>query len=78
MTGALVTVYVAADITEADEVQGVLAEAGISSTLEPAESAETTPVGDGPCRVLVAGHMCDAAIDALTADAVAEDADGWG
>jgi hypothetical protein len=77
MTDALVTIYVAADITEADEVQGVLAEAGISSTLEPAESAEPAPVGDGRCRVLVAGHMREAAMDALAADEVGDEFDAW-
>jgi hypothetical protein len=77
MTDAQVTVYVASDITEADDVQGILAEAGISSTLEPAESAEPAPTGDGPCRVLVPGHLREAALDALAAEEVAEDPDGW-
>jgi hypothetical protein len=77
MTDALVTIYVASDITEADDVQGILAEAGIASTLEPAESAEPAPVGDGPCRVLVAGHLREAAIDALAAEEVVDDRDEW-
>jgi hypothetical protein len=77
MTDALVTIYVASDITEADDVQGILAEAGIASTLEPAEAAEPAPVGDGPCRVLVAGHLREAAMEALAAEEAAEERDEW-
>ena len=35
MSDASMTVYTAADINEGDEIQGLLAEAGIASTLEP-------------------------------------------
>ncbi len=77
MTDALVTIYVAADITEADEVQGVLAEAGISSSLEPAESDVPAPVGDGPCRVLVSGRVREAAIDVLAAGSGDDELDAW-
>jgi len=60
-----VTIAVAADITEADEIRLLLAEAGIACVLQPAETALGGPVGDGPCRVLVEATAVEAAIDAL-------------
>jgi hypothetical protein len=75
----MVSIMVAADGAEADEVQALLAEAGIASTLEPAESLGIGSVGAGPCRVLVAADDRDAAVDALreSADDDGDDDDGW-
>ena len=65
-----VTVAVASDISEADEIQARLSEAGIASSLEPAEGADPGPVGDGPCRVLVLAAHAETALDvgSLVAD----------
>jgi len=64
-----VTVAVASDITEADEIQARLAEAGIASQLERAEGADPGPIGDGPCRVLVPSDSVESAMDILAAAA---------
>jgi len=73
-----ISILVAADITEADEVQRVLATAGIESSLEPVEEEGSAIASDGPCRVLVAAEQQESALAALQADAEAdEDADGW-
>ena len=68
-----VTIAVAADITDADDIQARLRRAGIESTLEPAESGLTAPVGDGPARVLVDADRVEAATDALAAAAMEDD-----
>jgi hypothetical protein len=68
-----VTVAVASDITEADEIQARLAEAGIASQLERAEGADPGPIGDGPCRVLVPSGSVESAMDILAAAADEED-----
>jgi hypothetical protein len=75
-----ISVLVAADITEADEVQRVLADAGISSTLERVDVEGAADAGDGPLRVLVPADQHEAALAALQAAAEAEgdgDDDGW-
>jgi hypothetical protein len=72
-----VTVVVASDITEADDIQARLAEAGIASQLERAEGADPGPVGDGPCRVLVPSDSVEDAMDILAAASEEED-DGEG
>ena len=73
-----ISIVVAADITEADEVQRLLATAGIESSLEAVEAEGAASASDGPCRVLVAAEQQESAIAALQADAEAdEDADGW-
>ena len=73
-----VSILVAADITEADEVQRVLATAGIDSSLEPVETEAASIASDGPCRVLVAADQQESALAALQAVAEEdEDADGW-
>ena len=73
-----IAILVAADITEADEAQRVLATAGIDSSLEPVEEEGSAIASDGPCRVLVAAEQQESAIAALQADAEAdEDADDW-
>lgn len=74
-----VSILVAADITEADEVQRLLATAGIESSLEPVETEGAAVASDGPCRVLVAADQQESAIAALQAEAEEEDetGDGW-
>jgi hypothetical protein len=69
-----VTIAVAADITEADEIRRLLTEAGIPSELEAAEVDLVLPAGDGPCRVLVEAGAVESATDALSA-AYRDDAD---
>jgi hypothetical protein len=69
----LVTIAVAGDIAEAQEVRGVLDRAGITATLEGAEGAIGGAPGDGPCRILVEAPLVDRARDALS-DADEDDA----
>ena len=71
---SMVTIAVAADITEADEIRRLLTGAGISSELEAAESDVVAPIGDGPCRVLVEARAVESATDVLSA-AYGDDAD---
>jgi hypothetical protein len=74
----MVSILVAADITEADEVQRLLATAGIDSSLEPVETEGAAVAADGPCRVLVAADQQESALAALQADAEEDEADdGW-
>ena len=73
-----ISILVAADITEADEVQRLLATAGIESSLEPVEEEGSAIASDGPCRVLVAAEQQESAIAALQADAEGDEGDdGW-
>ncbi len=72
-----ISILVAADITEADEVQRLLAAAGIDSTLERVDVEGTVGTGDGPLRVLVPADQHESALAALQAAAEAED-DGEG
>ncbi len=72
---SMVTIAVAADITEADEIQRLLSAAGIPSALEAAESDLVLPAGDGPCRVLVDAGSVEPATDALSAAYDDADAD---
>ncbi len=77
-----ISILVAADITEADEVQRLLAGAGIESTLERVDADGAAGTGDGPLRVLVAADQHESALAALQAAAEAEsdgegDDDGW-
>ena len=73
-----ISIVVAADITEADEVQRLLATAGIESSLEPVEEEGSAIASDGPCRVLVAAEQQESAIAALQADAEGDEGDdGW-
>ncbi len=68
----MVTVAVAGDVAEADEIRGVLQRAGIEAELEGVESEVSGMPHDGPCRVLVRDAHAEAALDAL-ADADAEE-----
>ena len=72
-----ISILVAADITEADEVQRLLAAAGIDSTLERVDAEGAADTGDGPLRVLVPADQHESALAALQAAAEAED-DGEG
>ena len=77
-----ISILVAADITEADEVQRLLAAAGISSTLERVDADGAAGTGDGPLRVLVPADQHESALAALQAASEAEsdgesDDDGW-
>jgi hypothetical protein len=77
-----ISILVAADITEADEVQRLLAAAGIDSTLERVDAEGATAAADGPLRVLVAADQHESALAVLQAEAEAEsdgesDEDGW-
>jgi len=72
-----ISILVAADITEADEVQRLLAAAGIDSTLERVDAEGAAGAGDGPLRVLVPADQHESALAVLQAAAEAED-DGEG
>lgn len=68
-----VTVAVAGDPVEADEIRAVLRREGIESRLESAEVAGAAPLLDGPCRVLVEGALLERAMEILDADEDDED-----
>ena len=51
------------------------ARGGIESRLEAAELEGAAPLIDGPCRVLVAGHPLERALEVLEADDDDEDED---
>jgi hypothetical protein len=70
-----VTVAVAADPVEADDVRRILAEGGIDSRLEAAELEGAAPLLDGPCRVLVDGSLLERAMELLEAADDDEDED---
>jgi hypothetical protein len=72
-----VTVAVASDITEADDIQARLAAAGIASQLEGAEGADPGPVGDGPCRVLVLADHAESALDVLATSEEEDEEETW-
>jgi hypothetical protein len=76
-SGMQVTVAVASDITEADDIQARLAAAGISSQLERAEGADPGPVGDGPCRVLVQSDHAESALDVLATSEEEDEEEAW-
>ena len=63
-----VTVAVAGDPVEADEIRAVLRRGGIESRLESAEVDGTSALLDGPCRVLVEGDQLERAMELLEAD----------
>lgn len=57
---AMVQVAVAGDVTEAEEIQAILADAGIESQLEPADEADAV-------AVLVRDRDVEVAQDAIEA-----------
>ena len=44
----------AGDVTEAEEIESILRDAGIAAQIEPADDFDPEGVGDVPQRVLVA------------------------
>jgi hypothetical protein len=68
----MITVAVAGDVAEAQEIRGVLERAGIDAELENAETEAASAPLDGPCRVLVRDLHAEAALEAL-AEADAEE-----
>jgi hypothetical protein len=72
---SLVTVAVAGDAVEADTICRVLRRSGIEPRLEGAESELGAMPHDGPCRVLVAHDLVDAALQALEDESDGEDED---
>ncbi len=64
---------VAGDVTEAEELQGLLSQAGIASELEPAAEHDPEAHDDPPLKVLVAESEVDEARDAIEALTELED-----
>jgi hypothetical protein len=67
MTGSLVQVALAEGVSEAEEIQAVLTEAGIDSQLETAVDTHPRAVDDAPQKVLVPEESAEAALDAIEA-----------
>jgi len=63
----LVQVAVAGDVSEAEQLQGLLTAAGIESRLEPAVEHDPDVLGDPPLKVLVPESEVDAAREAIEA-----------
>ena len=65
MTAPMVQVALAEDVSEAEEIQAMLAEAGIQSQLETAVDTHPRAVDDAPQKVLVPEESLEAALDAI-------------
>jgi len=63
----MVQVAVAADVTEAEELQTMLAEAGIDAELEVAVEHHPSETEDAPQKVLVPEASLEAALEAIEA-----------
>jgi hypothetical protein len=63
----MVQVAVAGDVTEAEELQTILTEAGIDSELEVAVEHHPTQTEDAPQKVLVPEASLEAALEAIEA-----------
>jgi hypothetical protein len=63
----LIQVTAAGNVTEAEELERILAEAGITATLRAAADEHPDGHGDGPINVLVPAGAVDAARDAIEA-----------
>jgi hypothetical protein len=63
----MVQVAVAADVTEAEELQGMLREAGIDAELETAVEHHPSATDDAPQKVLVAESELQTALDVIEA-----------
>jgi hypothetical protein len=63
----LVQVAVAGNVSEAEELQTILGEAGIEATLDVAVEHDPDALGDPPVKVLVPAGSVDAARDAIEA-----------
>jgi hypothetical protein len=66
-------VAVAGDVTEAEQLQELLATAGIESRLEPAVEHDPEALDDPPLKVLVPEENVDDARDAIEALSEPED-----
>jgi hypothetical protein len=69
----LVQVAVAGDVSEAEQLQGLLTAAGIESRLEPAVEHDPDVPDDPPLKVLVAESEVDDAREAI--EALSEEAE---
>jgi hypothetical protein len=67
MSGPMVQVALAEGVSEAEEIQALLAEAGIDSQLETAVETHPRAVEDAPQKVLVPEESVEAAMDAIEA-----------
>jgi hypothetical protein len=67
MTGSMVQVALAEGVSEAEEIQALLLEAGIESKLETAVDTHPRAVDDAPQKVLVPEESAEAAVDAIEA-----------
>jgi hypothetical protein len=65
MSGSMVQVALAEGVSEAEEIQALLAEAGIESQLETAVDTHPRATEDAPQKVLVAEDSLEAAMDAI-------------
>jgi hypothetical protein len=63
----MVQVAVAGDVTEAEELQTILTEAGIESQLETAVEHHPSATEDAPQKVLVPEGSLEAALEAIEA-----------
>jgi hypothetical protein len=63
----MVQVAVAGDVTEAEELQTMLAEAGIEAELEVAVDHHPSETEDAPQKVLVPEDSLEAALEAIEA-----------
>ena len=63
----MVQVTVARDVTEAEEIQDMLREAGLASDLETAVDHHPSAIEDAPQKVLVAESELEAALEAIEA-----------
>jgi len=63
----MVQVAIAGDVTEAEEIQAILREAGIESELETAVDHHPSATDDVPQRVLVPESSLEAALEAIEA-----------
>ena len=63
----MVQVAVAADVTEAEELQEMLREAGIDAELETAVEHHPSATDDAPQKVLVAESELQTALDVIEA-----------
>ncbi len=64
---AMVQVALASDVTEGEEIQALLTEAGIESQLEPAVDRHPRETDDVPTKVLVAETSIEDALAAIEA-----------
>jgi len=72
----LVQVTLAGDVAEGEEIQELLAVAGIESQLEPAVEHDPEALDDPPLKVLVAESDVDEARDAIEALTEPDDLEG--